>query len=142
LLPKEWIPKHSRVYIHLIHQQESEAGIVETDGGDFVSRFKQEVEAAPRFSSSYTPSIKVRFKDINEIPAALQACVQYRLEKRQVTSKWSEIKDKVITFFRSCKSVNEASSCGLMCACISLLSTWNVWSVRLLEVLAQAQAMR
>jgi hypothetical protein len=34
--------------------------------------------------------------------------VQYRLDKHQVASKWSQIKDKVITFFRSCKSVNEA----------------------------------
>jgi hypothetical protein len=108
LLPDTWIPKHSRAYIQLIHQQGNDGNIIEVGAGEFVCRFKEEIGAAPRYSTSYTPSLKVRFKDINEIPAALQACVQYRLDKHQVASKWSQIKDKVITFFRSCKSVNEA----------------------------------
>lgn len=110
LLPAHWADKPERVdiYVKLVKHVANGQGKELLARGNFQIKVDEKATVAPCFKSNYRPEIVVEYESVDQAPVAMQPVLQYAVIRDGITNKWNDIREKVLNFVESCKSLNEA----------------------------------
>ncbi len=110
LLPADWAYKPDRVdiYVKLVKPVANGQGKELIARGNFQIVVDEKATVAPCFKSNYRPEIVVEYESIDQAPIAMHPVLEYVTVRDNITKKWADIRDKVLNFVESCKSLNEA----------------------------------